>query len=67
MFWDLFPWAAFLVFVGAKMMLVDLYKVPALASLPVIRGILTVAFVASFAKRRRDGDATLRGRSATTA
>lgn len=39
--------ATVLVFVGAKMMLVDVAKVPPLASLAVIASILTVAIVAS--------------------
>lgn len=39
--------AAILVFVGAKMLLIDLYKVPALVSLGVILMILTVAVTAS--------------------
>jgi tellurite resistance protein TerC len=44
--------AAILIFVGAKMLLVDVYKIPALASLAVITTILTVAFVASFVAQR---------------
>lgn len=39
--------AGVLVFVGAKMLLVDVYKIPALVSLAVIITILGVAFVAS--------------------
>jgi len=46
--------AAVLVFVGAKMLLIDLYKIPALASLAVIVGILTVAVVASMLAQRRE-------------
>jgi tellurite resistance protein TerC len=45
--------AAILVFVGGKMMLSDVYKVPALASLTVIIAVLTVALVASFLQRER--------------
>ncbi|MDP9354573.1 MAG: TerC/Alx family metal homeostasis membrane protein [Chloroflexota bacterium] len=45
--------AAVLVFVGTKMLLVDVYKMPALVSLGVIVSILTVAFVASFLARDR--------------
>jgi len=45
--------AAVLVFVGTKMLLVDVYKMPALVSLGVIITILTVAFVASFLHRDR--------------
>lgn len=40
--------AAVLVFVGTKMLVVDLYKVPALASLGVIVAVLAVALVASW-------------------
>ena len=39
--------AAVLVFVGAKMLLADFYKIPTLASLLVIVGLLGVAVVAS--------------------
>jgi tellurite resistance protein TerC len=39
--------AAILIFVGAKMALVDLYKVPAFASLAVIALLLAVAIGAS--------------------
>ncbi len=46
--------AAILVFVGAKMLVIDFYKVPAIASLAVIASILAVAITASLivAKRR---------------
>ena len=44
--------AAVLVFVGTKMLLVDVYKIPALVSLGVIITILAVAFVASSLARR---------------
>lgn len=46
--------AGVLVFVGSKMLLVDIYKVPALASLAVIVTILAVAFGASAIARRRE-------------
>jgi tellurite resistance protein TerC len=46
--------AAVLVFVGSKMLLSDLYKVPAAASLGVIVTILGIAFTASFLARRRE-------------
>jgi tellurite resistance protein TerC len=39
--------AAVLVFVGAKMMLTDIYKIPIGVSLGVVAGILAVAVVAS--------------------
>ncbi|MDP9359725.1 MAG: TerC/Alx family metal homeostasis membrane protein, partial [Chloroflexota bacterium] len=50
--------AAVLVFVGSKMLLVDVYKIPALLSLAVIVAILTAAFVASALARRSEGTAT---------
>ena len=48
--------AGVLVWVGAKMLLIDVYKIPALVSLAVIIAILAVAFTASYFARRRDGD-----------
>ncbi|MFN8507375.1 MAG: TerC family protein [Dehalococcoidia bacterium] len=45
--------AAILVFVGTKMLVIDLYKVPALASLGVIITILAIAIAASIVKARR--------------
>ncbi len=47
--------AGVLVFVGAKMLLVDVYKIPALVSLAVIVVVLGVAISASVLARRRDG------------
>jgi tellurite resistance protein TerC len=44
--------AAVLVWVGSKMLLVDVYKVPALVSLTVIITILSIAIGASFLARR---------------
>jgi len=49
--------AAVLVFVGSKMLLVDVYKVPALVSLAVIVTILAVAIAASVLKARRSARA----------
>ncbi len=46
--------AAVLIFVGAKMLLVDIYKVPALLSLGVIIVILGIAFGASIRAKNRD-------------
>ncbi len=46
--------AAILVFVGAKMMLIDVFKMPSLISLAVIVGILGVAITASLLVRRRE-------------
>ena len=42
-----------LVFVGVKMLLVDIYKIPIGASLGVIGGILLLSILASLASRRR--------------
>jgi tellurite resistance protein TerC len=44
--------AAILVFVGAKMTLADVYKIPPVASLAVIVAILAVALTASFVVQR---------------
>ncbi len=49
--------AAVLMFVGAKMLLVDVYKIHPLVSLAVIITILTVAFTASI--KARDDDAPI--------
>ncbi len=48
--------AAILVFVGAKMVLVDVFKVPPLVSLAVIVGILGVAVIASLRRSPRAGE-----------
>lgn len=49
--------AAVLVFVGAKMLLIDVYKIPALVSLAVIIAILATAITASLLVQRRRGGA----------
>ena len=46
--------SAILVFVGAKMLITEFYKVPALVSLAVIASILTLSIVTSLLKNRRD-------------
>lgn len=46
--------AAVLVFVGSKMLLIDIFKVPSLVSLAVIVSILAIAFGASAIARRRE-------------
>lgn len=48
--------AGVLVFVGTKMLLVDVYKIPALISLGVIIGILGIAFYASYLVKKKGGD-----------
>jgi len=45
------------VFVGGKMTLADLYKIPSLASLAVIAALLAASVAASLWKSRRDGAA----------
>jgi tellurite resistance protein TerC len=44
--------AAILVFVGAKMLLADVYKLPVAAALGVVAGILLVSVIASLLRRR---------------
>ena len=48
--------AAILVFVGTKMLLIDVYKLNPLVSLGVIIGILAIAVIASVMKNRRGTD-----------
>jgi tellurite resistance protein TerC len=45
--------ATILVFVGGKMLLADVYKIPPVASLAVIASVLGVAIVASVLTNRR--------------
>jgi len=50
--------AAILVFVGTKMAIVDLYKIPSPVSLGVVAGILALAIAASLLRaRRREAEA----------
>jgi tellurite resistance protein TerC len=53
--------SAVLVFVGVKMTIAELYKVPALVSLLVITAVLAVAVGASLLKSRREERAALAG------
>jgi tellurite resistance protein TerC len=46
--------SAILVFVGAKMLLTEIYKIPATVSLLVVVSMLAVAVVASMRKNKRD-------------
>ena len=46
--------SAILVFVGAKMLLTEVYKIPAMVSLLVVASLLAVAVVASLRKNRRE-------------
>jgi tellurite resistance protein TerC len=50
------PWC--LVFIGAKMLLIDLYKIPVLFSLGVVAAIITTSIVLSLRKDARAGDKT---------
>ncbi len=50
--------ASVLVFVGTKMLLVDVYKIHPLVSLGVIVTIISVAVIASIAEKRRKGPGT---------
>ena len=45
-----------LCFVGAKMVIVDIYKIPTGVSLAVVGGILLLAIIASMLKQRKSGD-----------
>ena len=45
-----------LCFVGAKMVIVDIYKIPTGVSLGVVGGILLLAIIASMLKQRKSGD-----------
>ncbi len=44
--------SAILMFVGVKMLLVDIYKIPTAISLGVIVGVLTLTIVASWLRRQ---------------
>ena len=55
--------AAILVFVGTKMAIVDLYKIPSPVSLGVVAGILLVAITASLVRAGRRGAAGAGARS----
>lgn len=48
--------AAILVFVGSKMLLADVYKLPTVTSLAVIVAILAIAVLASLVRARRAAD-----------
>lgn len=52
-----FGLSAILVFVGAKMLLVDVYKVPILVSLGIVAGLLLVSVVASLWSTRHKAGA----------
>lgn len=45
--------ATVLTFVGVKMVIVDIYKIPMPVSLGVIAGVLTISIVASLIRSRR--------------
>lgn len=52
--------AVVLIFVGAKMLVADLFRVPIALSLSAIVAILALSVLASLAKTRRDGPAAPR-------
>jgi tellurite resistance protein TerC len=56
--------AVILVFIGAKMLLIDVYKIPVLVSLGVVVGVLAITMVWSVRTAPRIGD---RGRSDSAA
>jgi tellurite resistance protein TerC len=58
--------AAVLVFVGAKMMLTDIYKIPIGVSLGAVAGILLVAVVASLIVTGRERRLGLESKGAKT-
>jgi tellurite resistance protein TerC len=49
--------SAILVFVGAKMLLADFYKIPVGVALGVIAGVLIISVIASMAFPRKEADA----------
>jgi tellurite resistance protein TerC len=50
--------SAILVFVGAKMLLADLYKIPVGVALGAVAGILIISVIASMAFPRKETDAS---------
>ena len=53
--------AAILIFIGAKMLLMDIYKIPVLVSLAVVASILAIAVALSlYVSRRQNGRAAAR-------
>lgn len=55
--------AVVLTFVGVKMLLIDIYKIPVAVSLGVIASVLTISIVASLMKNRRDEKERVRERA----
>jgi len=49
-----FGLSAVLIFIGAKMVIVDFYKIPVTVSLAVVAAILTVSILASLWKAASD-------------
>jgi len=49
--------SAILIFVGAKMLLTDLYEIPVGVALGVVAGILVISVIASMASPRKEADA----------
>jgi tellurite resistance protein TerC len=55
--------AVVLTFVGVKMLLIDIYKIPVIVSLGVIASVLTISIVASLIKNRREEKQKVRERA----
>lgn len=52
-----------LSFIGVKMLLIDIYKIPVAVSLTVVASVLTISIVASLIKTRRDAKQRVRERA----
>ncbi len=55
--------AVVLTFIGVKMVIIDLYKIPVGVSLAVVASVLTISIVASLIKSRRDAKEKVRERA----
>lgn len=55
--------AVVLSFIGVKMLLIDLYKIPVAVSLTVVASVLTISIVASILKTRREAKQKVRERA----
>lgn len=55
--------AVVLSFIGVKMLLIDLYKIPVAVSLTVVASVLTISVIASIIKTRREARQKVRERA----
>jgi tellurite resistance protein TerC len=55
--------AVVLTFIGVKMVIIDLYKIPVGVSLAVVASVLTISIIASLIKSRRDAKEKVRERA----